>query len=45
MINVMETNPSNFEGDFRPVENISWNDVQDFIERLNDKEGTNKYFL
>ncbi len=32
---VMSTNPSHFKGDNRPVENVSWDDVQDFIERLN----------
>lgn len=29
-------NPSHFKGDLsRPVENVSWNDCQDFIKRLN----------
>ena len=32
---VMGANTSNFEGDGLPVENISWNDCQDFICRLN----------
>lgn len=39
---VMGSNPSNFKGDDMPVENVSWNDVQDFIKKLNQKEGTNK---
>lgn len=42
---VMGTNPSNFKGDNRPVENVSWNDVQEFIKKLNQKEGGNKYRL
>jgi len=32
---VMSKNPSHFKGDNRPVEYVSWDDVQDFIERLN----------
>ena len=28
-----------------PVEMVSWNDVQDFIKRLNRQEGTDKYRL
>jgi formylglycine-generating enzyme required for sulfatase activity len=28
-------NPSTFQGDDRPVENVSWDDAQDFIEVLN----------
>jgi len=28
-------NPSHFKGERRPVEQVSWNDVQDFIARLN----------
>ncbi|MCK5661051.1 MAG: SUMF1/EgtB/PvdO family nonheme iron enzyme, partial [Methanosarcinales archaeon] len=42
---IMENNPSRFKGDDLPVENVSWNDVQKFITRLNDKEGTEKYRL
>ena len=33
---VMGKNPSHFKGEDRPVENISWNDTQQFIERLNE---------
>ena len=33
---VMDNNPSNFEGDDRPVERVSWNNAQDFIRRLNE---------
>jgi formylglycine-generating enzyme required for sulfatase activity len=37
---VMETNPSRFSGcDNCPVEKISWNDVQKFIRKLNQKTG------
>lgn len=42
---VMGTNPSYFKGDNLPVENVSWNDVQDFIKKLNEKENTSKYRL
>ena len=36
---VMGTNPSDFKGDNLPVENVSWNDVQEFIRKLNAKTG------
>lgn len=42
---VMGDNPSYFEGDDLPVENVSWNDVQEFIRIFNMKEGSNKYRL
>ncbi len=42
---VMGTETSCFEGDNRPVECVSWNDVQEFISRLNTKEDTDKYRL
>ncbi len=32
---VMGDNPSGFQGEDRPVETVSWDDVQGFIERLN----------
>jgi formylglycine-generating enzyme required for sulfatase activity len=32
---VMGNNPSHFKGDELPVETVSWNDVQDFIIKLN----------
>lgn len=32
---VMGSNPSNFKGDNLPVENVSWNDCQTFISKLN----------
>ena len=42
---IMNNNPSEFKDDIRPVERVSWNDVQEFIQKLNNKEETNKYRL
>jgi len=42
---IMGTNPSHFKGEDRPVEMISWEDVQQFIAKLNEMEGTDKYRL
>ncbi|MGN0852636.1 MAG: bifunctional serine/threonine-protein kinase/formylglycine-generating enzyme family protein [Kiritimatiellia bacterium] len=36
---VMGNNPSRFKGDDRPVENVSWNDCQDFIGRVRSATG------
>ncbi|OPZ97874.1 MAG: Serine/threonine-protein kinase pkn1 [Bacteroidetes bacterium ADurb.Bin408] len=36
---IMGSNPSYFKGDNLPVENVSWNDVQEFIAKLNEKTG------
>ena len=36
---VMGNNPSNFKGDDLPVENVSWNEVQEFIKKLNQLTG------
>ena len=33
------SNPSRFKGDNLPVESVSWNDVQQFIKKLNQKTG------
>ena len=33
---VMGNNPSRFKGAKRPVENVSWNDVQEFLKKLNE---------
>ena len=39
---VMGSNPSYFKGDNqRPVESVSWNDCQEFIEKLNRLTGKN----
>ena len=43
---VMGTNPSEFSGCARcPVEQVSWDDVQDFIGRLNAVAGEERYWL
>ena len=42
---VMGNNPSNFKGDNRPVEQVSWNDAQDFIQALNQKDDGFSYRL
>ncbi len=34
---VMENNPSRFQGDNRPVEQVSWDDAKAFIKKLNEK--------
>jgi formylglycine-generating enzyme required for sulfatase activity len=36
---IMGSYPSNFKGDNLPVENVSWDDVQIFIGKLNAKTG------
>jgi formylglycine-generating enzyme required for sulfatase activity len=41
---VMGNNPSYFKGDNLPVEQVSWNDVQEFIKKLNRLTGK-KYRL
>lgn len=42
---IMGNNPSQYQGDDNPVENVSWNEVQEFIRRLNEKESTDSYRL
>ncbi|WP_321416515.1 SUMF1/EgtB/PvdO family nonheme iron enzyme [uncultured Methanomethylovorans sp.] len=42
---VMGSNPSYYKGDNGPVEQVSWNDVQEFVRKLNSKEGNEKYRL
>ncbi len=44
---VMGNNPSGFKncGENCPVDKVSWYDVQEFIRRLNQQEGTDKYRL
>ncbi|WOZ80522.1 SUMF1/EgtB/PvdO family nonheme iron enzyme [Segatella hominis] len=36
---VMGSNPSHFKGDNLPVEQVSWNDCQEFISKLNSLTG------
>ena len=36
---VMGNNPSDFKGDNKPVEQLSWNDCQEFIRKLNSLTG------
>ena len=38
---VMDTNPAEFKKDYFPVENVSWNECQRFIEKLNELTGLN----
>ena len=38
---VMGTNPSIFERNDQPVENVSWDDCQEFIQKLNKLTGMN----
>jgi len=42
---VMGSDPSYYVGDDLPVERISWLDVQEFIRKLNEREGSVKYRL
>ena len=36
---VMGSNPSDFKGSDNPVERVSWDDCQEFINKLNEKTG------
>ena len=36
---LMGSNPSRFSGDNKPVEEVSWNDCQDFVRKLNELTG------
>ena len=36
---VMGSNPSRFKGANRPVELVSWNSIQEFLQKLNSKAG------
>jgi formylglycine-generating enzyme required for sulfatase activity len=42
---LMGFNPSEYQDPRRPVERVSWLDVQGFLEELNRAEGTNRYRL
>jgi len=41
----MENNPSYFKGDNLPVENVSWEDVQQFIQKMNGRNDGYTYRL
>jgi formylglycine-generating enzyme required for sulfatase activity len=43
---VMGNNPSHFTSDLnRPVENVSWNDIQEFFQKLSIPKGGKAYRL
>ncbi len=39
---IMGSNPSHFKGARRPVEQVSWNDAQEFIEKLNAQDAVKR---
>lgn len=43
--NVMGSNPSKVKAEDRPVDRVSWNDAQDFIQKLNAKDGGKHFRL
>jgi len=42
---LMGNNPSRFKAPDRPVDNVSWNDAQEFLKRLSEKEKGAPYRL
>ena len=42
---VMGANPSKYKGASLPVDSVSWNDCQSFVQKLNSWEKTSKYRL
>ncbi|MEM7655797.1 MAG: SUMF1/EgtB/PvdO family nonheme iron enzyme [Bacteroidota bacterium] len=38
---IMGSNPSHFQGENLPVERVSWDDIQDYLQKLNQKTGLN----
>ena len=41
----MGTYPSRFKGETNPVESVSWDEVQNYIVRLNEREEHDRYRL
>jgi formylglycine-generating enzyme required for sulfatase activity len=44
-VSIMKTNPSHFNGPDLPVEQVSWNEVQEFLEKLNALHDGYRYRL
>ena len=44
-VSVMGNNPSRFKGDNLPVECVSWDDIQEFIKKLNQRNPGKTYRL
>ena len=42
---IMGSSPSNFKDEARPVEMVSWEEIHEFINKLNAMENTDKYRL
>jgi formylglycine-generating enzyme required for sulfatase activity len=42
---LMGNNPSVFKGEDKPVERVSWEDVQQYIQKLNERAGESRYRL
>ncbi len=42
---IMGDNLSHFKGEDRPVEMVTWKEVQEFVAKMNEMEGTDKYRL
>ena len=42
---VMGNSPSEYKGEDRPVERVSWDDVQEYIQKLNELAGDARYRL
>jgi len=39
------SNPSRYKGRNHPVENVSWNDAHELVQKLNQREGSGKFRL